>query len=71
MKTKVKVKVIKGFGLRLQGSYFEGDEVTLHFGRIQNVGVLTLKEYQRLLESGCIETIEEIAEEVSNGSIRV
>lgn len=68
MKTKVKVKVIKGFGLRLQGSYHEGDEVVLHFGRIQKVGVLTPKEYQRLLELGCIEPIEK---GVSNGSIRV
>ena len=64
--TKVKVRVVKGFALNLQGSFRVGEEVTLHFGRIQEVGVLTPEHYQKLLKLGSIEPIEEVSE---NGSL--
>lgn len=69
MKTPVKVKVLKGFALNLQGSYKEGDVVTLHFGRIQSIGILTPGRYERLLRLGCFELIKEIKKEITDGSI--
>lgn len=64
---KEKVKVLKGFALNLQGSYFAGQVVTLHFGRIKDVGVLSPQRFQKLLELGSIEVVEE--EEVTDGEV--
>ena len=63
---KKKVKVLRGFALNLQGNYKEGDEVTLHFGRIQSIGILTPAHYEKLLRLGYFEPIEK---GVTNGSI--
>lgn len=62
----VKVKVIEGFALPAQGYYQEGEEITLHFGRNQSIGVLTPERYGKLLAKGKIEPVER---KVSDGKV--
>lgn len=66
VKSPVKVKVLRGFALPLQGSFKADDKVMLHFGKIQGVGVLTREHYKKLLKLGYFKPIEE---EVTDGKV--